>query len=126
MEVDQVAWDVVPGTEGVAPERQERLVPGIGVERAVSRELDGGGDRDEGRFGGLLVPVVGVPEVQGELGERQDAEAGVEGRWVEGDAAMGDGLAGLIVEHAVEGGRGDGAVGTGVGGSGEGRGAEGE
>ena len=126
MVVDEVARDVVVGAACVAPEGQEVSEAVVWVEGPVARERDAGGNGDEGRLVGWLVTVVGVPEVEGELGEGQDAEAGVEGRGDNGDVAAEEGLAGLVVEHAVEGRGGNGAVGAGLGRCGGGGGAEDE
>ena len=76
----------------------------------MSDEGHGGSGGNEGRLRGLLIPVVGVPEVEGELGEGQDTEAGVEGRWGDGNTSVGDGLTGVVIEQAVESHGGDGTM----------------
>jgi hypothetical protein len=61
--------------------------------------------------------VTGVPDVQRELGQREDAESQVEGTHVDGDVVVGDGFRGDVVEIGVrEAARGGGAGVAGEGG----------
>ena len=72
-------------------------------------EGDGGRSGDERGVGGGLVGVVPVPEVEGKLGEGEDADVCFDGRYVAGDVAAVDGFARLVVEEGVESGGGVGA-----------------
>ena len=109
--------DVVIGAEGGAPEQEKLGEAGAGVEGARTGELDPCGGGDEGRLGRGVELVVAVPEVECKLGEGQDSETGVEGRDVDADLAVLDGLGGAVVEERVEAGRSFRAVGAREGGA---------
>jgi len=104
------ARDVVLGAQSRAPQWEELGETRAGVEDPGARELDAGGRGDEGRLRRCVVAVVAVPEVEGQLREREYPKAYVQWGDLKAHTAVRDGLGGAVVEQRVEAGRGRGSM----------------